>query len=338
MFNERFEEAFANGFKSSSDVTKELREKRFALEKLERIKFGLPFIDRALRGIAKDDLIVVSAKTGVGKSEFCTTVTLSALSQNKKVFYFALEYSYGEVEERMLFRRISKMYWSDENREQLDNVWTYSNFHDGILKKAVEKYYDQAIEEQCEANKNLFILYKEKNFDIERFSEEFKRLRGLADLVIIDHLQYFDIDHENENVGATEIIKAIRHHTTTSDIPVILVSHVRKSHFNDKKLVPSYEDIYGSSNIFKAATGVIILGPKYDAQDPDIAKTWIHIAKNRMDNSLRFYMGLQDFNLRTNSYAGNWQLHKVIKGGTETEFIDMTTEDGLKKVPRALRR
>lgn len=344
-FKKTFEEGFSSDFKNSSDIVDDIVANGFGVKQVERIKFGVPFLDKAIKGAAKNDLFVIAAKTGVGKSELCTTITISALRQGKRVYYFALEYSYGEVEERMFYRIISKKFWDDPEKPKLKFSWTYDNFRDGKLWVAVNKYKTEAAAELKEQNKNLFIFYKTKDFDLDAFQKQFARIRGSVDLVVIDHLNYFDFgEGENEFRGASQIVKAIRAQNQISEIPIILVSHVRKSHYGDKRVIPSVEDIYGSSDIFKVATCCVLIGPDYitDAgkRDPaNMASTWIHVAKRREDSSITRYIGRQDFNLRKNSYDGSYDLFKLVKGGTEVEFIPLiaSSEEEKRQIPRFMR-
>lgn len=339
-FKETFKEGFSSDFKNSAELTEEIIANGFGTVPVERIKLGIPYLDKAVKGIAKDDLFVIAAKTGVGKSELCTTIAMSALKQGKKVYYFALEYAYGEVEQRMLYRIISKKFWDDADRPATTASWAYDNFKDGKLSAALDKYKKEAVEEMKEQNKNLFVFYKSQDFDLDVFTKQFAKIRGQADLVIIDHLNYFDLgEGENEFRGASNIVKAIRSHNQVSEIPIVLVSHVRKGQQRDQRIVPSVEDIYGSSDIFKVATCCIILGPDYEGSTVDDAATWIHVAKRREDSSVSRYIGKQMFSLKKNSYDGAYQLFRLIKGGTEVEYIELIPQNEHEKqmIPRFIR-
>ena len=85
-------------FASSSSNFIDERQHR---QKNKLLKFGVSFVDDSLLGILPDDLILVGAPSGVGKTQFCVNLALANVSVGKRVHFFALEAGKYEIERRL---------------------------------------------------------------------------------------------------------------------------------------------------------------------------------------------------------------------------------------------
>src|SRR5690606_36783680 len=99
----------------------------------------------------------------------------------------------------------------------------------------------------AEAFKNLFTFYKSGDFTVSELQHRVEEIYHESDLIIIDHVHYFDWAEDNDNRALKEIIKAIRDIALQKAVPVILVAHLRKRDRNNKDLVPGMEEFQGSS-------------------------------------------------------------------------------------------
>jgi len=182
------------------------RDDRYLLSEKDLCKYGINCLDMALCGIFKNDLVVIGADSGVGKSEMVLNIAKVNAQAGKKVVLFYLEGGEKEAMRRMKWGDIVDIYYRkyfDEHIRMSYGRWVANIIDDpkGILKKieaeVLEKYFDLYKD-------NLYICPVEKdfgvnqlNFILDQFKEEIKinnseYYMGIkADLIIIDHLQYF---------------------------------------------------------------------------------------------------------------------------------------------------
>ena len=88
-------------------------EKDFENRKSEHnnlLTFGVRYLDDAMKGISRNDLVLVGAPSGAGKTQFCVNLALKNSEQGKRVHYIALEAYEGEIERRLMFQTISNIY------------------------------------------------------------------------------------------------------------------------------------------------------------------------------------------------------------------------------------
>jgi len=133
-----------------------------------------------------------------------------------------------------------------------------------------------------------------------------------ADLVVIDHLQYFDFLSNNEHAEITAIMKRIQNIKSKLRIPIVLVSHLRKK--GKDRGFPDNDDFHGSSNIPKQADTCIIIShvlfdeDRYEDQiKTGIYQTGVRITKNRSGMSQRL-LGVCNFDLNDRSYKNDYKM------------------------------
>lgn len=304
-------------FKSAADVLREEKALRHGLrEKL--LSFGNVYLDDAFRGIFPSDVVLVGASSGLGKTQFCVNVALANLENNKRVHFFALEAEYGEIERRLKYSYVANFYFSDPKRPTLDAPLNFSNWllndcGDGLAT------YDTLAENYCaSAFQNLFTYYKSDKFDLRTLNQEIINIETETDLIILDHLHYFDWEDDNDNRALKEIVKHIRDLALENGKPVILVAHLRKRDRGNKDLVPGMEEFQGSSDLFKIATKVITLAPGGPTSDKKFI-TYFRAPKNRLEGSVNRYVGQMIFNPKKGTYESEYQ----IGYSNTTEFAEL---------------
>jgi replicative DNA helicase len=305
---------FTGGFQSSVE--------RLNFEAADRakradgvLKFGIRFLDDATGGIEKSDLIVIGAPSGVGKTELMVHIALTAARTGKRAHYFALEAEDLEIERRVKYKHMAKLYWSDPKRPHLPALkyrYWKQNTHAFELD-----YYDAEATANTKADMaNMFTYYKDESaeeFTVDAFVSKMQKIRGETDIIFIDHLNYFDRGEKNDPNETFKIMKTIRQTALKLNIPVILASQVRKQDRKDPKPVPDMEDIYGSSDVYKVATKVIMFAPNLDYQSPDnrTFETFMRVQKMRLDNSVGRVIGTVSFDASKNTYGQKYSLVKA---------------------------
>ena len=313
------------------------------LERAEREKlnpdklcsFGIHVLDDALYRIFPNDLIVIGADSGVGKSSLIMDIAMHNAKNGKTVGLFYLEGGHNEAIQRMKWRMIcGKYYKNKDHKTFIDMDYTHWRANDPSMAglKQIEMDVEKEINEIFK--KNFFIYDMTQNLyapDQERVGydkiysglmdffdgTEFGKIKYNLDLLIIDHLHYFDFEDGTRGSDSEKITKAMRVCKEVSDIykvPIILVSHLRKKE-KDRGL-PDQEHFHGSSNIPKISTDTIVISPAYGLQNNAdlVYPTFFRFIKSRRGLKSN-YAALVNYYLEENSYGKHYKIHAVNEHG-----------------------
>jgi replicative DNA helicase len=301
-----------------------------------RLEFGIEYLDDALLGIGQHDVFVFGGSTGIGKTQLATLVAAHNCIMGKKVAYLALEAEESEIERRIKYSVLSRMYRAKYNKYAGSFIqWDFCKLDDrfaefelACMKEFEDKY------------SNLTTLYRlHGDYGIEELEKDIMRLSKDNDLLIIDHLQYIDTGDVNENAGVKEIVKRLRDLALLLSKPIILISHVRKETGPRRQapLTPTLDDLHGSSDIQKIATGVIMLarardfGESVTIDTSGLNPTFIRIAKARKFGGLEYYGAVSFYD----SYTGGFKPGYAIGEFKDyfTKFEPMATNQSVGKIP-----
>lgn len=286
------------------------------------MRFGVEFLDHALRGIFPDDLILLGAPSGIGKTQLCCNIAYANLEDGRKVHYIALEASEYEIERRLKYPMVLERFLSDPNRPSLGRKINYPDWLMGAFTNELGEY-EQAAAEQFETMfRDLFVHYKQSKFGVTELIESVCLAADDTDLIIVDHVHYFDFEDDNENRAVREIAKTVRTLAIEQQKPIILVAHLRKrDKFNDE-IAAGLDEFHGSSDLYKIATRVITLAPGGPDEQGNF-KTFFRIPKNRIDGGVTRYLGVEYFNPKRGSYE---------PGRYEIGWADQKRKDGFAAV------
>lgn len=293
----------------------------------EMLSFGVDFLDDALRGICIDDLILLGAPSGVGKTQLCCNIAISNLEAGKKVHYIALEAATNEIERRLKYPLVAERYFSDHNRPFVDGGLNYSDWYMGKYAGTLTEYEQGAAEFFKSAYRDLFIFSKDDKFGVKELVKTVLYCAEDTDLIIIDHVHYFDFDDDNENRALKEIAKTVRTLALEEQVPIILVAHLRKRDRQNDELCPGLDEFHGSSDLFKIATKVITFSPGKPTLDGRY-ETFFRIPKNRLDGGVSRFLGKEIFNPKRGGYDGQsyqvgWSEQKRSSGFQAIDFAQV---------------
>jgi replicative DNA helicase len=265
--------------------------------------YGIPFLDDFLGGIMPEDLIIISAETGAGKSQIAYDVAFRN-AKDKKVLLMALEADTYEPQLRRYYSILANLYFNDKSDYKKKQDFSYRNF---FLKKLDVSKYESHAKEIFASQPQPLIIQRENKFDAADIRKAIiDNIDGLG-LVVLDHIDYIDLDLDQpENMQISEIMKTLREINMSFRIPVLAVSHLRKG--NRKTLIPTIDDLMGSSNKAKQAKTVITLAKDKNADyTPGKYPTYISIQKSRMGSPGNI-VALQTFNAELNGYESEYAL------------------------------
>lgn len=281
-------------------------------QEIAPLSFGIRFLDKATRGIYPDDLILVGAPTGSGKTQFCMNLALANVKQGKKVHFIALEASKDEIQKRLAYSLYADLFYSDPQRPVLRKHLNFADFVTGSLKGFLEKYDDVVLTELAKLE-GLNIHYGGHDFSVKDLIKRVVGVAGETDLIIVDHVHYFDFEtNQTENEALKAIAKTARRLTQEIIKPIILIAHLRKRDRFNKDLVPSIDEFHGSSDLTKIATKVLTLAPG-EMSSSTTVESFVRIVKNRYDGSVKNYVGKLIFDFKRGNYRPEFVVGEIIQ-------------------------
>lgn len=207
--------------------------------KMQGLSTGYITIDHLTKGLVPGELIVVAGKTSYGKTSLCVNIANNIALHGKRVLFVTMEMTKEELTGR--FMKINNG----------DN----------------EDYYQVAGNTVYQHNDELDWT------DIDHLIAKAKHELHV-DLVVIDHLHYFSRETEKLAEDLGRITKELKKNAIAHKVPIILVSHVRKT---GKGESATMDDLRGSSYIAQDADIVLMVGrnPENDTEFK------VRIEKNR---------------------------------------------------------
>lgn len=207
--------------------------------KMQGLSTGFPSIDEQTLGLVGGELIIVAGQTSRGKTLLSMNIANNVAKTGKTILFITLEMTHAELTSRYMF--VNGGSRTDDFAEVAANTLFQAN--DELDWKDIDGLIQNAREE----------------LDV--------------DLVVIDHLHYFTRELQNVAEDLGRITKEFKKNAIRYNIPIILISHVRKM-AKDEQL--SGESLRGSSLIAQDADIVLLVD-----RDPETNAMGVMIDKNR---------------------------------------------------------
>lgn len=222
-----------------SDYTDEAKDRVANWGKMQGLSTGYPSLDKMMLGLVGGEMTVVAGKTSMGKTTLAINIANRVALQDVPVLFVTLEMTHAEITSR------------------------YMRINGGMS----EKYQKVASTTVFQANDEL--NWQSIDPLIAKAVDEMR-----VGLVVIDHLHYFtrDLEHVAEDLG--RISKELKKNANRYKIPVILISHVRKTGDHREATM---EDLRSSSYIAQDADIVLMVGRSKEMPN----YTNVKIEKNR---------------------------------------------------------
>ena len=242
---------------------------------------GFADLNRMTGGLHRQNLAVVAARPGLGKTSFCLNIACqAAIRGGKSVGIFSLEMSKPEIMKRM----ISSLAEVDATRIQSGYLaredWARINQATSSLSDA-RLYIDDSA--------NLTMLH------VRAKAQRLAMEHGI-DLLVVDYLQLVSGSrrYENRTQEVTEISRGLKNLAKELDIPVIAVSQLnREVEKRSGGRKPQLSDLRESGAIEQDADLVLFISREEDASPEGDDTAEILIGKQRNGSTGSFRLTFQ---------------------------------------------
>lgn len=299
-----------------------------ALNASKALPYHHAFLDDVLRAILPNDLILIGAPTGLGKTDLAMNIAATNAGNGRRVHYFALEAEPRELERRTKFALLSGLAHSSKH-PLADKL----NYADWLLAKCEDvcEQFNSQVERHIERKLRTFwTYYRGQVFGAKDLQQKILDVHKETDLIVIDHLHYIDIEADEQETRAVgDVVKTIRDVSLRVGKPVILIAHLRKREQGSRRLIATVDDFHGSSNIVKICTQAITIERCHVVDPPQwyLAPTFMAVLKDRRAGAPPF-VAVTNFDRRKKCYEQTYTLGKLTKGGSEWQQIEPNDKPG----------
>ena len=276
------------GFRRISDVVKSSFEEIDKLydqdSDVTGLSTGYKDLDAMTTGLHKDELVILAARPGVGKTAFALNLAQNAATKsNATVAIFSLEMGAESLVNRMLCSEGSIDANALRTGKLDENQWNSLVVAMGSLSRTNVYIDDTPGIKMAEIRSKCRRLLKES---------------GNLDLVIIDYLQLIEgTGQENRQQEVSVISRNLKKLAKELHVPIIALSQLSRGVEARQDKRPMLSDIRESGSIEQDADIVAFLyrddyyndedgddnnsGPQEDPEDQDVGEVEVIISKNR---------------------------------------------------------
>ena len=236
---------------SLGDIMADIFDELESGKMIDKVKTGIPIIDKCTNGIAPSELVTIGAKSGVGKSALAVRIAINMYKAGKKILIVSREMSKKQVAERILLSHsgISKEQY--ENRDLNDAQWV-------------------RIVETMEAFSGEGIIIDDKISTIQEIKQAIRRSK--PDVLIVDYVQLLTPSNpkDSRERQVAEISRELKKMTSDFDMIVIQLTQLAEKGIGNYR--PSGEGYTRESRaIYHDANSVVYVHHVTEEKEIEIA-------------------------------------------------------------------
>ncbi len=242
-------------------------------EEYKGIPTGFSKLDEMISGLNRSDLILIGARPAMGKTSFALNIARNVAMRGKRTVFFSLEMSNEQLASRVLSTEARV----ESNKLRSGNIsqeeWMRIAEATALLSSC-ELYFDDT-----------------STITVPEMKAKIRRMKNV-DCIIVDYLGLMQSAKKSENrvQEVTEITRSLKLLAKDLKIPVVVCCQLSRGPEKNGKTSnrPSLSDLRDSGSIEQDADIVLMLyregyykNDKKDAEDVDMTKADVDIAKNR---------------------------------------------------------
>jgi len=258
------------------DVMDQMKENRENQKTTRGLPTGFAQLDRLLGGLNKNDLLVLAARPGMGKTSFALTMALNAVTRlESKVGVFSLEMGKDQVAQRLLAMESAL------------------NLHQLRIGELGDAQWDLLEAASDNVSRSKLYLDDTPGSSVSDIRGKSRRLHAKVnlDLLIVDYMQLMSSADsrangrygENRQQEITYISSSLKNLARELDIPVVALSQLSRAVEARQDKRPLLQDLRESGSIEQDADVVMFLyrDDYYDEESLDQGLAELIVAKHR---------------------------------------------------------
>jgi replicative DNA helicase len=247
------------------------------------VRTGLSDLDRMLGGLNPSDLIIVAARTGVGKTSLMLNLARNAaIGSHAKVAVFSLEMAGEQLAQRLL---------ASESR--VDSARLRLGMHNEVEESRIMHAHGILSQADIYVDDSAAVQIPMLKAKCERL----KRESGRLDLIVVDYLQLVHGNRSDNRVQEISYItRSLKELARELNVPIIAGSQLSRAPEQRQPHIPMLSDLRESGSIEQDADVVLFIyreemyirREEWEAMHPDrvndpypAGKAQIIIAKHR---------------------------------------------------------
>lgn len=294
-----------------------------------RVPFGVSYLDDALGGLSPVDLIVLGAATGVGKTEIAAILAREIVRAGKRVVFYALEAAKYEICSRMKYQLLAEYFFAHRASFPASIHLNYHDWYQGKYDVPLADLDGMVSSALKDTMAGLRVITPTTSEFTAQDVTQLTREWTAAGAVILDHLHYLHWGEATENLALRNACAELRDFVNTEEVPVIALSHLRKTDRRDQSVIPTTEELHGTSEISKRANAVICFARARNVTtvsgNEAVVRggaTFVRVNKARNGaEACTQYAGLLDFDLSTHAYSEKYFPFEVDRWATEATAV-----------------
>lgn len=234
---------------------------------LTGITTGIAPLDESLGGLQNSDLVIVAARSSMGKTSLALQIANAACSLGKAGMIFSMEMSAMQLAQRQMAALanvpLTRIVRPDEIDDEFYSMLNYAN---GRI-----------------VDMNLFID-DSGSLTVPQIRARAKRrkIRSGLDFIIIDQLSFVKFTAERKTEGYGQVTNGLKCVAKELNIPVVLLHQLNRDTAKEGRR-PQLHDLKDSGSVEEDADVVILIHrPGYYDDQINQTETELIIAKNRM--------------------------------------------------------
>lgn len=235
---------------------------------LQGIPTSLPSLNRYTTGWKAGQMITVAAETGVGKSVFAINSAVAAMQAGKSVFFFSLEMSVEEINDRIV-SSVSSIPMNDLKQ--------------GFLEESNTRVLDESIAGLAEAKLTIDFDANQTIDGIRAKALKKAQSPEGLDFIVIDYLQLIKPSGNfgSRQEAVADISRNMKLLAKQLGVPIMVLAQMNRS--KDESSEDGLPKLSGirESGAIAQDSDVVILLHRNKSTDEDIPPTYVILAKQR---------------------------------------------------------
>lgn len=211
-----------------------------------RVFSGLTALDKETGGFRANEVVTLTAGTGVGKTLLAQQIRDRACQDGWHGLYACAEMNAEHLVARELATKAGVEHWKMRRPERLE-------------ADELARLRDKATE-QCQV---CHILDGELSMTRIRMAARRRNKMNRLGLVVLDYDELIDAPGKDELAQQRNMVRAAKSLATEIQCPVLMISQLRKSLNPDDAKKPTLERIYGSGAKSKHSSWIIFVDRQY---------------------------------------------------------------------------